>query len=160
MSYKLRAYRTAGGTICTEAIISCLLLYALLYILKCATRHSGIAAHELNKILSHHKAWKGIVELPIQVVHAITSPSGTSFAAGWSVGNGSLDEPTREGRLKVSLPEAGTVLQPQPLISSEADISLSPRTAISSFTGSSAQRAPVGTWSVTWSALLTTWSPA
>lgn len=113
MSYKLRAYRVAGGATCPEAIIFYLLLSSILYILKHATRNGGIATHELNKILSHHKARKGIVKLPIQVVHAIASPSGNS-ACCWLVcrGNGSLDESTCEGRLKVALPEAWTMLQP------------------------------------------------
>ena len=31
MSYKLKAYRVAGGAACPEAIIFYLLLYALLY---------------------------------------------------------------------------------------------------------------------------------
>jgi hypothetical protein len=84
MSYKLRAYRVAGDATCPEAIISYLLLYALLYILKHVTRNGGIAAHELNKILSHHKAWERVVGLPVEIVHAIASPSGTS-ACCWLV---------------------------------------------------------------------------
>lgn len=75
MSYKLRAYRVAGDATCPEAIISHLLLYALLYILKHVTRNGRVAANELNKILSHRKARKGIAGLPIQVVRAIASPS-------------------------------------------------------------------------------------
>lgn len=76
MSYKLKAYRVAGGATCPEAIIFYLLLYALLYILKHVDWHGSIAAHELNKILSHHKAWESFVELPVKIVHAIASPSG------------------------------------------------------------------------------------
>lgn len=40
-------------------------------ILKHVTRHGGITAHELYKVLSHHKTRKGIVELPVEIVHAI-----------------------------------------------------------------------------------------
>ena len=50
MSYKLRAYRVAGGATCPEAIIFYLLLYALLYILKHETWDGRVAANELHEI--------------------------------------------------------------------------------------------------------------
>lgn len=50
MSYKLRAYRVAGDATCPEAIISHLLLYALLYILKHVTRNGRVAANELHEV--------------------------------------------------------------------------------------------------------------
>lgn len=50
MSYKLRSYRVAGDATCPEAIISYLLLYALLYIHKLVTRNGSVAANELHEV--------------------------------------------------------------------------------------------------------------
>ena len=50
MSYKLKAYRVAGGAACPEAIIFYLLLYALLYILKHVTRNGRVHAKELHEV--------------------------------------------------------------------------------------------------------------
>ena len=51
MSYKLRAYRVAGDATCPEAIISCLLLYAIRYIFKHVSRDGSVTANELHEIL-------------------------------------------------------------------------------------------------------------
>lgn len=49
MSYKLRAYRVAGGAACPEAIIF-YLLYPLHYILKHETRNGRAATNELHEV--------------------------------------------------------------------------------------------------------------
>ena len=50
MSYKLRAYRAAGGATCPEATTLYLLLYPLLYILKHVNRNGRVTANELHEV--------------------------------------------------------------------------------------------------------------
>jgi hypothetical protein len=113
VQHKLRAYRVAGNATCPEAIISYLLLYALLYILKHVSQNSRVAATELHEVSRTTKPRKASLSFLSKLSMLSLHLPLLLLAAGWFVGNGSLDESTCKGRLKVALPKAWTVLQPQ-----------------------------------------------
>lgn len=74
MSYKLRAYRVAGGATCPEAIIFYLLLYVLLYILKHVTRNGRVAANELHEVLHATRLREALLSFLSNLTYAIASP--------------------------------------------------------------------------------------
>ena len=78
MSYKLRAYRAAGGATCPEATIFYLLLYALLYILKHETWDGRVAANELHEILHAMKPREALLsflfKLSMPSLHLLMPP--------------------------------------------------------------------------------------
>lgn len=78
MSYKLKAYRVAGGAACPEAIIFYLLLYALLYILKHETWDGRVAANELHEILHAMKPREALLrflsKLSMSSLHLLMPP--------------------------------------------------------------------------------------
>lgn len=78
MSYKLKAYRVAGGATCPEAIISCLLLYAIRYIFKHVSRDGSVTANELHEILHAMKPRKALLrflsKLSMSSLHLLMPP--------------------------------------------------------------------------------------
>ena len=88
MSYKLRAYRVAGDATCPEAIISYLLLYALLYIHKHVTRNGSVAANELHEVSRTTKMEEAslsfLFKLSMPSLHLLMPPraADTLYEAG------------------------------------------------------------------------------
>ena len=90
MSYKLKAYRVAGGTTCPVANIFYLLLYPLLYILKHVARDSSDAANELHEVSRTTKmeetSLSFLLKLSMPSLHLSMSPcaANTLYEAGVS----------------------------------------------------------------------------
>ncbi len=90
MSYKLRAYRVAGDATCPEAIISCLLLYAIRYIFKHVSRDGSVTANELHEILHATKPREALLsflsKLSMPSLHLPMPPraADTLYEAGVS----------------------------------------------------------------------------
>lgn len=88
MSYKLRAYRAAGGATCPEATIFYLLLYALLYILKHETWDGRVAANELHEVSRTTKMKEAslsfLFKLSMPSLHLLMPPraADTLYEAG------------------------------------------------------------------------------
>lgn len=78
MSYKLRVYRVAGDATCPEAIISCLLLYAIRYIFKHVSRDGSVTANELHEILHAMKPREALLrflsKLSMSSLHLLMPP--------------------------------------------------------------------------------------
>ena len=87
MSYRLRAYRVAGGATC-PAIIFYLLLYALLYVLKHVTRNGSVAANELHEVSRTTKMEEAslsfLFKLSMPSLHLLMPPraADTLYEAG------------------------------------------------------------------------------
>lgn len=84
--HKLRAYRVAGNATCPEAIISYLLLYALLYILKHVSQNGRVAANELHVVSRTTKTEEASLSFLFKLSMLSPHLPVILLAAGWFAG--------------------------------------------------------------------------